>query len=692
VELIEVRARLERALERLRNAGYLRKWVVLGAAIGVIAGLGAVVFVNALRLASHLFLTDLAGYSPPLPIGEGNTLGSASFARPWAIPLVVGLGGLISGILVFRFAPEAEGHGTDAAITAVHHDPEGIRPRVSLIKIVASAVTIGSGGSGGREGPTAQISAGFGSMLARALQLDPRDARIAVAVGIGSGIGAIFRAPLGGAVLGAEVLYREDIEAEALLPSFVASIVGFAIFGAFEGFTPIFGFLRGYRFAHPIELVYYAGIGLAAGLMGLLYAFSFYGTIRVTRRLPGDRMFKPAVAGLLVGLIGLALPGALGTGYGWVQEAMGPRLATLSLWVIVLLPLAKIAATSLSIGSGGSGGIFGPGMVIGGFLGAAVWRLLSPIAPAVPLSPAPFVIVGMIACFGSIAHAPLAVMLMVAEMTGSLELLAPAMVALGIATLVVGDHTIYEGQLRSRADSPANRFRFGMPLLGSIPISEVMAAPRLTLRADEPVGRALAALRAGDLRGAPVVSSDGGFLGSVGQDRLADQDGDRPIAELVDATAPAVHAGANLDAVVEALATMGVDWVPVLDDERRVVGVVAASDLIAGQRLALREALRRFEAWPRGTTLVDVRVGEGSPFVGRPIAEGGWPPGSIVVTIQRDQQLSFPEPDTTLREGDVVSLLAATGVVDRLTAELRGTEPPEPPPAAEPPAEGPGLV
>ena len=161
--------------------------------------------------------------------------------RPWALPLIVGLGGLISGILVFSLAPEAEGHGTDAAIAAVHHNPRGIRARVSFVKIVASAITIGSGGSAGREGPTAQISAGFGSMLARWLDLTPTDARIAVTVGIGSGIGAIFRAPLGGAVLGAEILYRDDFEADALIPSLVASIVGFTVFGAVEGFDPIFG-------------------------------------------------------------------------------------------------------------------------------------------------------------------------------------------------------------------------------------------------------------------------------------------------------------------------------------------------------------------------------------------------------------------------------------------------------------------
>ena len=188
----------------------------------------------------------------PTPVGEGGHAASASFARPWALPLVVGLGALLGALLVFRFAPEAEGHGTDAAISAVHHNPRGIRFRAVIVKIVASALTIGSGGSGGREGPTGQISAGFASLLARELDLSPADARIAVATGIGSGIGAIFGAPLGGAVLATEILYRDDFDAEALLPSFIASIVGYVIFGAADGFTPLFGFNRQLPLHRPV--------------------------------------------------------------------------------------------------------------------------------------------------------------------------------------------------------------------------------------------------------------------------------------------------------------------------------------------------------------------------------------------------------------------------------------------------------
>ena len=243
------------------------------------AASGAALFFVALDLASRFFLGTLAGYVPASPLGEGARP-ITDAARPWAIPLVVALGGLISGLIVFRFAPEAEGHGTDAAIAAFHHGARRIRGRIPLVKLVASAITIGSGGSGGREGPTAQIGAGFGSFLARVLDLDARDARIAVSTGMGAGIGAIFRAPLGGAVLAVEIPYREDVEADALVPAFVGSIVAFSVFGAIVGFSPIFGRVSGAGFTDPRQLVYYSLIGLAAGLVGRLYIGSFYGLTR----------------------------------------------------------------------------------------------------------------------------------------------------------------------------------------------------------------------------------------------------------------------------------------------------------------------------------------------------------------------------------------------------------------------------
>ncbi len=208
----------------------------------------------------------------------------------------------LGAILVFSVAPEAEGHGTDAAIAAVHHNPRGVRLRTVFVKIVASALTIGSGGSGGREGPTGQISAGFGSLLARTFDLSPEDARITVASGIGSGIGAIFGAPLGGSVLATEILYRDDFEVEALLPAFIASIVGYAVWGSFEGFGPLFGYVGNYQFSSAMPLLWFGVIGIVGGLIGLLYAKGFYGMVDAFARLPLPRWVRPAIGGLLVGL------------------------------------------------------------------------------------------------------------------------------------------------------------------------------------------------------------------------------------------------------------------------------------------------------------------------------------------------------------------------------------------------------
>ena len=439
----------------MARTSYLQRWICLGLAIGLIAGLGAVTFYWALTEATHLLLNGLGGYTPPSPAGEGGGIhDGAHFPRWWAIPPVIALGGLISGVLVFRFAPEAEGHGTDAAIDAVHRDPRSIRIRTVLVKLVASAITIGSGGSGGREGPTAQISAGFGSVLTRWLRLSDGDGRIAVSVGIGSGIGAIFGAPLGGAVMAADIVYRDDFDAAALVPGFIASITSYTVFGAVYGFDPLFR-VAPYRFTDPAQLPWFAIIGLFCGGVGLLYSRSFYGVTALTKRLPGSRMIKPAIGGLLVGIIALAAPQSIGTGYGWIQQAFDrPSLLHMSLWIVVLLPLIKIATTSLSIGSGGSGGIFGPGMMIGAFIGAAIWRLAEPFGWGIPHSPTPFVAVAMTACFGAIARAPLSMLLMVAEMTDSIGIIAPAMIAVGLSYLIVrhADDTIYRSQPRDRTD------------------------------------------------------------------------------------------------------------------------------------------------------------------------------------------------------------------------------------------------
>ncbi len=644
-----------------RRASYLQKWVVLGTGIGVIAGLGAVAFYEALRGATRLFLGLAGGYRPPDPAGEGGFLGTGHFPHWWLIPIIVCVGGLISGVLVFWLAPEAEGHGTDAAIDAVHRNPRMIRTRAVGVKMVASAITIGSGGSGGREGPTAQISAGFGSLLARTLDLSPEDGRVAVSVGIGSGIGAIFGAPLGGAVLAADIVYRDDFEVEALVPGLITSIVGYTVFGFIEGFSPLFGYAApSYQFHEPIQLLWFAIIGVLAGLVGLVYAKTFYGIVALSAKLRFSKAFRPAVGGLLTGLLALAIPGVLGTGYGWVQHALDRNiLLGLPLWMVLALPFAKILATALSIGTGGSGGIFGPGMVIGAFVGSAVWRVLEPLGVGIPDSPAPFVIVGMMACFGSIARAPLAMMLMVAEMTGSLSILGPAMVAVGLAYLIARrtDQTIYRSQLRNREEAQSARLKMGLPLLGRVRVAQAMALPRLVLSAETLMPQAIAQLEQAGVPGAPVVDAEGHFRGTADLADLRANLADAPVARRVDAAAPSVSDEANLDQAIDALPE-GHPWLTVLDSRRQVRGILAISDVVRAYHAAVRAEARGMSHVSASAGIAEITITERSPLVGRTLGDAALPDGTIVVSIRRGDSVLLGVGGVRMQSGDLVTVLA----------------------------------
>lgn len=653
---------------------YLGKWLLLGVTVGLVAGVGAIIFYWALGLATHLFLGDIVGYVPPEPVGEGEPMRHA-IAHPWLLPLVTALGGLVSGLIVFTLAPEAEGHGTDAAITAIHHQAGRLRGRIPPIKLVASAMTIGSGGSGGREGPAAQISAGFGSLLGQWLKLDAQDRRILVAAGMGAGIGAIFRAPLGGAVMAAEILYIHDLEVEALIPSLIAAIVGYSVFGSVEGFTPIFGAQPELGFEHPLTLGYYAVLGICCGLVGLLYARSFYGTARVFHHLRLPRWLKPALGGLLVGLLGLAVHGALHTGYGWVQISMTDELLTLPLWLVLVLPFAKILATSLSIGSGGSGGIFGPGMVIGGMLGATFWRLGHGVLPQLPGSPAPFVIIGMMALFGGVAHAPLAVMLMVAEMTGNLSLLAPAMVAIALATLVVGDTTIYASQLPNRAAAPAHRMRFSFPLLSALLVRDALVASEPPMAAERTLAEAEPLLAARPGVPLPVLDAQQRGIGLVTDGQVQsvplDDRGIRALRTVMTTDVPTLGPGQALDVALEQLAESGQQWAAVVD-EGRFVGWLNTRHALTAYRSALGRSVRRARALPEAARLFEVRVGTDSPIAGRTLRRAALPRETLVVSVTRDGVLLFPTAETALLPGDLVLLLTEEDREADLRAFLEG--------------------
>ncbi|QDV35757.1 chloride channel protein [Tautonia plasticadhaerens] len=453
--------------------------------VGLVSGLGAVAFLVLLEWMLRDVLGDVMGLRPP-PTGEGEPSPVSYPGAWWLVLLIPAVGGLISGLLVFTWAPEAEGHGTDALIRAFHRGGGQIRARVPLIKGVASIVTIGTGGSAGSEGPIAQIGAGFGSFLARALRLTPDERRLLMLAGAAGGIGAIFRAPLGGALFVCEVLYMTAaMESAALLPCLSSAIVAYSTFALFITPRPIF-IVPPLEFHGLLELPIFAMLAVACAGLGWLYVRVFYGLRdKVFRPMPLPRQLKPAVGGLMLGAMAVAFPQLMTGGYGWVQWGaigMPPSLALpgasvfspeMGVSLLLSLALLKTIATGLTISSGGSGGVFGPSIFIGGMLGGAIGQLLNAALPGQDLNHAAFALVGMGGFFAGVSKSPLASIVMVCEMSGSYSLLVPLMLVCGLNVGLSRRWTIYEEQVASPVDSPAHQGDFVVDVLERIRVGQV---------------------------------------------------------------------------------------------------------------------------------------------------------------------------------------------------------------------------
>ncbi len=525
----------------------LRAWrlPLLSVAVGVVAGLGAIAFFYMLDGATWLFQDCLAGYSPPGPGGEGDLFPALhrEFNR-WVLFVLPALGGLASGYVVYRFAPEAEGHGTDAAIEAYHHKAGKVRARIPFVKAIASAITIGTGGSGGREGPIAQIGSGFGSMLATALRLSPRERRILMAAGMAGGVGAIFHAPMAGAIFAAEVLYRDlELEYEVLIPAIISSIIAYAVFALQFGWDPLF-VTPGFVFERPSHLIFYIVLALAVAAGAVAYIKVFYGVHRLFKRWSIPNYFKPAVGGLVVGAIGLFLPQALGTGYGSIQKALATgtglesTFGSIGVGLLLAIFAGKIVTTAFSIGSGGSGGVFGPAVVIGGALGGVVGQTLNHVFPGAGIQPGAFVVVGMAGFFAAAANTPISTIIMVSEMTGNYHLLVPSMWVCILAYLLVRRHSLYERQLKNRFEAPNHLGNMMEAVLKNVRVADVLAR-RLTARAFTVPSRT----RLGELMthfanleqsSFPVVDDEGHLIGIVkGRELRSVIGGDAMLAQTI---------------------------------------------------------------------------------------------------------------------------------------------------------------
>jgi len=381
----------------------------------------------------------------------------------WLLVPIAALGGLMTGWITRRFAPEAAGPGTDTVIRAYYYAGGWARRRVAVVKILATALSIGTGGSGGREGPMVQVGAAVGSWLAGWFGFGAVGRRVLLAAGMGAGVAAVFRSPLGGMLFAAEVLYRsEEIESEVLIPAGTAAVTAHMTAGAVLGWGPVLP-ASSAPFAAPLHFAAYALLALVLVVLARLYVLVHHRTRGWFARLPVPEAVKPALGAGLAAIIGASLYTAagrdehalavLGFGLGTLQQILiQPDNFTVGL--LIALALGKLVTTPLTVESGGSGGVFGPALIIGGCGGGALGLLLQPLGPQWAPPPTAFVLVGMAGFFAAAAKAPFSTLVIVGELTGAFGLIAPALgVCLG-CFLLSGRESLFDSQPAHRTDVP----------------------------------------------------------------------------------------------------------------------------------------------------------------------------------------------------------------------------------------------
>ncbi len=466
---------------------YLKKWIPLSVLIGLFAGLGAMAFQWLLMGIWHASYdaTDL----------------------PWYVRfLLPAAGGLLAGVIISRLSPESAGGGTGYVIEAIHHRGGKVPPRSGLYKIVVSALTIGTGGSGGREGPIMHIGAAVASFFGGRLKLRKGDMRTFAIAGAAAGLSAVFRAPLGAAIYAIEVPYKNDLEPGAAIPSMIASVVSYLVFVSFNGYEPLF---KVPAIIMDLDLVIVLAIvllGAAIGLAGRLFIFTMHTTERLTKRSRQPLASKIMYGGLLVGCIGLFVPEVLGLAEDDIARLVEGSAASVAFLLVMFL--AKMLATSFTVGTGGSGGVFFPSLMMGGALGTAFAMMLD-------LTPVPlFAIAGMGAMMSGVSKTPIAASVLMAEVVGGYTILIPVMLASVIAYIVTGDQTLFKNQVARRP------FVYDPAALDEVPVEKVMRGDPITLTPEMSVADARKGTACETHYLYPVVDAGGKVLGVVLREQL----------------------------------------------------------------------------------------------------------------------------------------------------------------------------
>ena len=558
---------------------------ILAVIVGLAAGLGAVGF----RYLIDFFQT--------LAYGSPNELLEVLETIPWSYKVgIPAAGGLLVGPLVYFFAREAKGHGVPEVMEAVALKGGVIRKRVVLVKTVASAISIGTGGSVGREGPIVQIGSAIGSTLGQALNVSGDRMRALVGCGAAAGIAATFNAPIAGSMFALEVVLG-DFGLATFSPIVISSVMATAVSRAFLGDTPAF-IVPAYQLVSAWEFPIYLILGLFCAAVGVTFTKTLYRFEDLFDSLKFPEYLKPVIGGLILGVSGLYIPQILGVGYGAMDLALGQQLAW---WLMLLLVAAKLLATSITIGSGGSGGIFAPslylGVMAGGFFGMVVHYLF----PNVTASPGAYSIVGMGAVVSATTHGPLAAILILFEMTGSYEIILPLMFSCIIATIASGQlmkESIYTLKLVRRGVD----IREGkeVNVLKSMHVKDVMSPHVETVSEDWPLKTMSDKISKSKYNSFPVLNSKNKLAGILSFNDYSEVIFDEDlkfivvVKDLASSNVVTVSSIDNLYTALEKISRNDFSTLPVVspDDPAQLVGIVTRRDVIgAYEKVVLKKSL-----------------------------------------------------------------------------------------------------
>jgi CIC family chloride channel protein len=549
--------------------------------IGVGAGFGAIFFRWMIAFFQKIFF------------GEGQQV--LSFMGQFAVILIPAVGGLVVGLLIYFFARETKGHGVPEVMQAVAVGGSHIRPRVAAMKALVSSICIGSGGSVGREGPIVQIASALGSTLGQVFRFSEDKKRILIACGAAGGIAATFNAPLAGIFFALEIILREygsRYLSSVVLSAVTATVVSRSFLGSSPAFaTPAYELLSNW------DLLFYFIFGFIAAIVGWAFIKLLYKTEDIFDLWKIPSWLKPAMGGLLIGIIGLFFPQIFGVGYPSIEKVLNGHLAPV---LVLALVGMKILATSLTLGSGGSGGVFAPSLFIGVMLGSSYGSALHALFPALPISAGAFALVGMGAVFAGAAQAPISAIFILFEMTGDYKIILPLMITCVISTLVVKNisrDSIYTLKL-SRRGIDILKMKPN-DLMDRIRVMEAMTETLITVKESDTVRNTGLLIKSTSRRGFPVLDPEGKLTGIVTQKdinkALNSGKADIPVVEVMSRKLVVCHPEDTVTSALKKLGEQNIGRIPVVDsrDPSRLIGLITREAIIEAYNRVLHQETKK---------------------------------------------------------------------------------------------------